>query len=368
MPFRQHLDEVYDVIRRVLGRLAIDCVRGDQISQAGLVMDQIREQIEQADLVICDLTEGNPNVFFETGIAIELKSKARVILLAPEGYDVPFDLKTLRYIAYPNNRLGRRRLAAALERAVSEVVRAPWNRVVDFIGDRLERTRRIIAETTALAARAEKQPAIAKGLIVRIYAALSSLAITDAEGKDTEGSMLVDEREAIMRLLRCGATVRAILTPPQTEIGRPVLVPRIERLIDLLDRTVGNHGGRAPSRRAQGARRLNKDVLGPQCHFAISPILGSNVYILGNKVLFQGMKADLSRHGYGFTLRIETHDLVEAHIQAFDQHFSDAVAYTMSRWPGSSSPANPDKKLRQSVLAGLREHRDRLKSSSPFEA
>jgi hypothetical protein len=54
--------------------------------------------IVEADLVVADLTDGNPNVYYELGLAHALRK--RVILLTQEAAALPFDLRAYRVVEY----------------------------------------------------------------------------------------------------------------------------------------------------------------------------------------------------------------------------------------------------------------------------
>lgn len=73
-------------------------IRADQISKPGIITHQIIEQILDADLVIADLTEHNPNVYYE--LAIRHAARKPVVLLYRKGERIPFDVAPNRAIAY----------------------------------------------------------------------------------------------------------------------------------------------------------------------------------------------------------------------------------------------------------------------------
>ena len=72
-------------------------------------MQDIVELICTSQVVVCDLSGKNPNVFYEAGIAHTLGKE--VILITQSIDDVPFDLKPLRCIEYLNNCEGLKKLA-----------------------------------------------------------------------------------------------------------------------------------------------------------------------------------------------------------------------------------------------------------------
>ncbi len=90
---------------------------GDIVS-AGNIRTDMFEQILIADLVIADVSIHNANVFYELGIRHALRDKKTVLIRSRvEGHDVPFDLRTDRYIEYEHTDPG-----AALER-LTEAIR-----------------------------------------------------------------------------------------------------------------------------------------------------------------------------------------------------------------------------------------------------
>src|SRR4029078_12421748 len=69
--------------------------------------------IDRSRIIVCDCSGGNPNEFYETGIAHTLGRE--VILITQSAHDIPFDLRHLRYIRYLNNAEGRAALSQALQ-------------------------------------------------------------------------------------------------------------------------------------------------------------------------------------------------------------------------------------------------------------
>lgn len=76
----------------------------------GSILDQIWHGIRRADVVVADVTGGNPNVFYEIGLAHALGKE--VIVLQQIATEVPFDIAVSRIIAYDPKNL------ATLERAL----------------------------------------------------------------------------------------------------------------------------------------------------------------------------------------------------------------------------------------------------------
>ncbi len=71
------------------------------IAEAGNIRVNMFQMLIVYDLVIADISIDNANVFYELGIRHGLRPNGTILLRFPtSGKDVPFDLKTDRYIAY----------------------------------------------------------------------------------------------------------------------------------------------------------------------------------------------------------------------------------------------------------------------------
>jgi hypothetical protein len=86
------------LIRKICEPLKYKCVRADELDRPGIITSQIIECLVNYDLVIADLTDLNPNVFYE--LAIRHAVNKHVILLAKNGTRIPFDIRQDRVIFY----------------------------------------------------------------------------------------------------------------------------------------------------------------------------------------------------------------------------------------------------------------------------
>jgi hypothetical protein len=123
MPFTSQLDYVHGVIEQTVTRYGIDCVRADQIAISRPVMEDVKSQIAEADLVIVDFTGKNPNVYYEAGLADAWKKDW--IVLAQSTEDLTFDVQHIRCIQYSNTMGANVKLEAALENALSALKYTP---------------------------------------------------------------------------------------------------------------------------------------------------------------------------------------------------------------------------------------------------
>jgi hypothetical protein len=113
MPFGGRFDAVYhDAIRPALEAAGWVCQRADEMRRAHEILDVILEGIHVSDLIVADLSDRNPNVFFEVGYAQALGRPT--ILLAQSMEDVPFDLRSHQVLVYETAQVGDGRLKSIL--------------------------------------------------------------------------------------------------------------------------------------------------------------------------------------------------------------------------------------------------------------
>jgi len=113
MPFDTKFKLVYSKgIKPAIRKAKLIPKRADNIFDIRPVVQDIWEYINKAQLIIADLTEKNPNVFYEVGLSHAVPK--RLIILTQKKEDVPFDLQYLRWIPYKNTLSGRKELSNAL--------------------------------------------------------------------------------------------------------------------------------------------------------------------------------------------------------------------------------------------------------------
>ncbi len=77
----------------------------ENILQAGNIREDMFQLLAHADVVIADISLHNANVFYELGARHALRPK-RTYMIRYEGAEVPFDIKTDRYLKYDRNQPG----------------------------------------------------------------------------------------------------------------------------------------------------------------------------------------------------------------------------------------------------------------------
>lgn len=105
MPFNHNFDTVYGTIKKYLNERDILCNRADEISGSTPIIAKILTQIMKSQYIIVDITDSNPNVYYELGIAHTLKEARNVLLIKRKDYKVPFDITHLTYVEYDNSNL-----------------------------------------------------------------------------------------------------------------------------------------------------------------------------------------------------------------------------------------------------------------------
>lgn len=90
-PDPNHWNEVYEgLIIPAVGSAGLQCERDDSDTASRLIAESILEKIEQANLILCDLSSHNANVFLELGWA--LRADKPFILIKDDLTDYAFDL------------------------------------------------------------------------------------------------------------------------------------------------------------------------------------------------------------------------------------------------------------------------------------
>src|SRR5665647_1597328 len=101
MPFDNDFDDIYKLgIKQSCIDAGSYCERVDEQIFNESILERIYNQISKADIVIADMTNLNPNVFYEVGYAHALGKTT--ILLTKNSEDIPFDLKHYPHIIYNN--------------------------------------------------------------------------------------------------------------------------------------------------------------------------------------------------------------------------------------------------------------------------
>lgn len=100
MPFDPRYDDVYFVAMAYAAEaIGATCLRVDQQSYSGDIVNKIMTMIEDSIAVIADLSESRPNVLYEAGLARGLGKKSIHICSTPLR-DLPFDVRNWNTLKY----------------------------------------------------------------------------------------------------------------------------------------------------------------------------------------------------------------------------------------------------------------------------
>lgn len=99
MPFDKSFNDTYELgIKSACIAAGVDCERVDEQMFLENILERIYNQISRADIVVAEMTDRNPNVFYEAGYAHGLGKP--VILLTKSADDIPFDLRHYPHIVH----------------------------------------------------------------------------------------------------------------------------------------------------------------------------------------------------------------------------------------------------------------------------
>ncbi|MEV0258589.1 hypothetical protein AB0H82_30545 [Streptomyces sp. NPDC050732] len=114
--YEHHLGIFEQVIAPACEKYEITAVRADGIAHAGDINEQICRHVIESDLVIADVSGGNPNVMYELGLR-HITGKPTIHI--GEAGRLPFDIASIRTIRYQRARShlvgARREIEGALE-------------------------------------------------------------------------------------------------------------------------------------------------------------------------------------------------------------------------------------------------------------
>ena len=95
---RKRSDEVRDWVVKPAAKAAADLktVRADDVGEPGQITAQAVQHCLKAKAAVADLTEGNPNVYYE--LSVRHGARLPLVLIAEVGTKLPFDISQFRVI------------------------------------------------------------------------------------------------------------------------------------------------------------------------------------------------------------------------------------------------------------------------------
>ena len=119
MPFSSELTFIYGLIKTIVESHGFECIRADEVFVSRPAIDEIRDQIAKADLVIVDFTGKNTNVYYEAGLADAWKKSW--IVLSQSASDLTFDVQHIRTIIYTDRMGSDQRFSEELTNALKAI-------------------------------------------------------------------------------------------------------------------------------------------------------------------------------------------------------------------------------------------------------
>lgn len=164
MPFGGYFDGYWrDTIRPALQSVGLTPFRADEVYGTGAIIEDIYTEMLQSDICLADVTNKNPNVSYELGMAHAANKPT--IIITQNTSDVPFDYRHLRHIVYNPMESGwQHPFSATLKRTVLEVLNNP--------------ERNLALKTNAFSEQAKSAEAIRKHLL--------EIFLTQAQDVDRE--------------------------------------------------------------------------------------------------------------------------------------------------------------------------------------
>ncbi|NTX59550.1 hypothetical protein HUA74_02635 [Myxococcus sp. CA051A] len=130
MPFGGYSDSYFgSVYVPAIEAVGLAAHRADDLYGPQAIVSDIWGYTQKARVILADLTNKNPNVFYELGLAHA--SAKPVVMIAASIDDVPFDLRALRILVYDKNRPNwGEALRESIEKALREVLASPLERIL----------------------------------------------------------------------------------------------------------------------------------------------------------------------------------------------------------------------------------------------
>lgn len=139
MPFKQagtpeyaHFRALFDnVLKPTIEKFGYSVSRADDHKRVGSITRDIIIPLANAELVIADLTEVNPNVFYELGVRHALRGYGTIMIMDESQTEIPFDVTAYRVIKFKSTLEGIGLLGSELSAYVQQLETDPAAAVRD---------------------------------------------------------------------------------------------------------------------------------------------------------------------------------------------------------------------------------------------
>lgn len=110
-------------IKPVCDEYNLEIRRADEIFTTNPVYDDIVKEIQEASIIIVDISGKNPNVFYELGMAHTLKQSHTIIITQQQYKETPFDIAHFRALHYEDSIEGAEKLKNKLRRTLEHLLK-----------------------------------------------------------------------------------------------------------------------------------------------------------------------------------------------------------------------------------------------------
>jgi nucleoside 2-deoxyribosyltransferase len=101
-PHTQKSSQLMEILASDLREQGVKVSSVEDISAGASWVEYIKTAIEQANFIIADLSDSNPNVMYEVGYAHAMRKPVLPIVQA-STQDIPFNLSGYQYVVYDAN-------------------------------------------------------------------------------------------------------------------------------------------------------------------------------------------------------------------------------------------------------------------------
>jgi hypothetical protein len=120
---RPEHEPIYRAIRAAAQAAGASALRADSLAEPGLLVEQIYQHLESADVVVADISHMDPNVMYELGFAHG--AQRPVIVISSDLPRVPFDIASVKVIRYGESLADLRSFELEMKRMIVDALVDP---------------------------------------------------------------------------------------------------------------------------------------------------------------------------------------------------------------------------------------------------
>jgi hypothetical protein len=118
-PFNSFFRHVIQPVAKAVG---LEAFRASDVYKPGIILEDILHDILESEVIIAEITSGNPNVFYELGYAHALRKKTILLADRVVTAELPFDIRGYRVIFYENTIKGKPEVEKELEEHLRNIM------------------------------------------------------------------------------------------------------------------------------------------------------------------------------------------------------------------------------------------------------